>query len=45
MRQGRVVDMGMGMVVPVRMVTGMAMIMVVMMGVGRDGNHVENVIL
>lgn len=41
----------MGVVVPVRMsvivrmTTGLAMIMVVMMGVGRGGNHAEDVIL
>lgn len=41
----------MGVVVPVRMsvvvrmTMGLAMIMVVMMGVGRGGNHAEDVIL
>ena len=46
-------DMGVGVVVPVRMIMGMAvgvamrltMGMVVVMGVGRGGNHAEDVIL
>lgn len=40
--------MGVAVVVPVRMPVGtvrMAMNMVVMMGVGRGGNHAEDVIL
>ena len=45
--------MGVGVVVPVRMIMGMAvgvamrltMGMVVVMGVGRGGNHAEDVIL
>ena len=47
MRRGRIVDMGVAVVVPVRMpvVVGMAvrvaMSRVVMMGVGRDGNHAK----
>ena len=44
-------DMGVGVVVPVRMpvivrmTMGMAMSAVVMRGVGRGGNHAEDVIL
>lgn len=42
-------DMGVGVVVPVRMAVvatmGVAMSMVVMMGVGRGGNHAQDVIL
>lgn len=47
MRRSGIVNMGMGVVVPVRMpmVVGMTMRMVVMMGVGRGGNHAKDVIL
>lgn len=38
-------DMGMGVVVPVRMAMRMAVGMVVIMGGGRGGNHAEDVIL
>jgi len=37
--------MGVAVVVPVRMPMGMAKSMVVMMGVGRGGNHARDVIL
>lgn len=40
-------DMGVGMIVPLRMpvVVRLARSMVVMMGGGRDGNHAKDVIL
>ena len=40
-------DMGVGMVVPMRMPVAMRMVMnvVVVMGVGRGGNHAQDVIL
>lgn len=43
MRGGRIVDMGMAVVVPVRMPVVMSM--VVVMGRGRGGNHAQDVIL
>ena len=49
MRRGRIVDMGVAVVVPVRMhmvvTMGMTMRMVVRMGVGCGGNHGQDVIL
>lgn len=41
MRRGHIMDMGVGVVMPVRMRVGM----VVMMGVGRSWNHAKDVIL
>jgi hypothetical protein len=47
MRRRRIVDMGVGVIVSMRMpvvigmVMGMAMSVVVMTGLGRGGNHVE----
>ena len=46
--RGRVVDMGVGMIVPMRMPVAMRWSdgrMVVVMGVGRGGNHARDVIL
>ncbi len=51
MRRGRTVDMGVGVIVSMRMpvvlgmVMGMAMSMIVIMHLGRGGNHAGDVIL
>ena len=51
MRRRRIVDMGVGVIVSMRMpvvmrmAMGVVMSMVVMMGVGRGGNHAQDVIL
>ena len=45
MRRSLIVDMGMRVVVPMGMNMGMAMIIVVKVGVRRGGNHARDVIL